>query len=195
MDIFDTDKIFLFIAFVVPGFIAMKTYELLTPSRYIDSSKQIIDAITYSCINYSILLFPIYYLETSDLKHSSKNGYVLCWSLILFLAPVLWVYLWKVIRHSEWAQKFIPHPVQKPWDFVFSKRKCYWVIITLKDNNKIAGKFCENSFASSAPAEEQIYIEQEWILNEDGGFEREANGSCGILVLSSEIRSVEFYEF
>ncbi len=83
MDVFSTDKIFLFIAFVVPGFIAMKTYELLTPSRYIDSSKQIIDAITYSCINYSILLFPIYYLEISDFRHSNKGGYVLCWSLMI----------------------------------------------------------------------------------------------------------------
>jgi len=57
----------------------------------------------------------------------------------------------------------------------------------------VAGKFGPNSFASSAPCEEQLYLEEEWVLNEDGGFERHAEQSAGVIILSSEIRSVEFY--
>ena len=49
-----------------------------------------------------------------------------------------------------------------------------------------------NSFASSAPSEEQIYLEEEWILNKDGGFDRKAEQTSGIIILPSEIRSVEF---
>lgn len=90
-------------------------------------------------------------------------------------------------------QNIIPHPIQKPWDFVFSQRRSCWIIVTLKDGEKVAGKFGHNSFASSAPSEEQIYLEEEWLLNEDGGFERQAEQSAGIIILSSEIRSVELY--
>lgn len=66
-------------------------------------------------------------------------------------------------------------------------------MVTLKDGDKVAGKFGVDSFASSAPAEEQIYLEEEWVLNKDGGFDRPADQSAGVIILSSEIRSVEFY--
>ncbi len=51
MKIWDENKLLIFIAFVVPGFIAIKAYELLTPTRYTESSKQIVDAVAYSCLN------------------------------------------------------------------------------------------------------------------------------------------------
>jgi hypothetical protein len=76
---------------------------------------------------------------------------------------------------------------------VFGQRKRYWVIVTLKDGEKIAGRYDTKSFASSTPSPEQIYLEEAWNLNVDGGFERRREESAGILVISSEIRSVEFF--
>ena len=58
---FDQNEFILFIFFVIPGMIAIKTYGLITPSS-VNTSKQIIDAITYSCFNYAVLLWPIYSL-------------------------------------------------------------------------------------------------------------------------------------
>jgi hypothetical protein len=42
----------------------------------------------------------------------------------------------------------------------------------LKDGNKIAGTYGENSFTSSYPSEEQIFLEETWVLNKEGRFER-----------------------
>lgn len=193
MNIWDESKLIIFIAFVVPGFIAIKTYELLAPSRYAESSKQLIDAVSYSCLNYAILLWPIYLVENSSMTEIHPNLYMLFWSFVLFVAPVCWVFAWKFLRQRSFVQNLIPHPIQKPWDFVFGQRRCYWIIVSLKDGQKVAGKFGPNSFASSAPSEEQLYLEEEWILNEEGGFERQAEQSAGVIILSSEIRSVEFY--
>lgn len=193
MDIWDESKLAIFIAFVVPGFIAIKTYELLAPSRYTDSSRQLIDAVSYSCLNYGILLWPIYAIETSAIPEGYPNLYVLFWFCVLFLAPIAWVFAWRMLRQWEFLQNIIPHPIQKPWDFVFGQRRCYWVIVTLSDGNKVAGKFGPNSFASSAPSEEQIYLEEEWLLNDEGGFDRKAEQSAGVIILSSDIRTVEFY--
>ncbi|WP_445360235.1 DUF6338 family protein [Microbulbifer sp. EKSA005] len=194
MNIWEDDKILIFIAFVIPGFISIKVYELLYPSEMKDSSKQLVDAVTYSCINYSILLFPILLVESNDFSANHPNLYKLFYVFVLLIFPVLLVFLWKMIRNVELFQKNAPHPISKPWDFVFSKRSRYWVIVTLKSGEKIAGKYAENSFTSSTPAKEQIYLEEAWVLNKNGGFKRSRNNTSGILVISDEISTIEFFE-
>jgi hypothetical protein len=89
-------------------------------------------------------------------------------------------------------QRNAPHPTAKPWDFVFSQRKSYWLKVVLNDGTTIAGRYGPKSFASSAPAEEQIYLEESWLLNDKGGFMREKNNTEGVIVLSKEIAYIEF---
>src|SRR5690606_8751642 len=93
----------------------------------------------------------------------------------------------------DFLQSFFPHPIAKPWDYVFSQRKRYWVLATLKDGRQVAGRYDAKSFSSSAPAPEQLYLEEAWVLNSDGGFERPRAESAGILVLTSEIATVELF--
>jgi len=190
--IWEADDIILFIAFMIPGFISIKVYELLFPTQAINYGEKVIDALAYSCINYALLLWPIIAVEQSTLRQSWPNSYALFYLFVLFIAPALWVLAWKWIRERDYFQAMVPHPTQKPWDFVFGQRKTYWIVVTLKDGKKIAGMYGVNSFASSAPAEEQLYMEQEWILNDEGGFERPAEQTAGVIILASEIVSVEF---
>lgn len=192
MDIWEESKLLLFVAFVVPGFIAIKVYDLITPSKHLESAKQVIDAVSYSCINYMILLWPIYLVETSSLKTNHPNLYVFFYVVVLFFFPIILVLGWRYFRGLQFVQRVVPHPTQKPWDFVFSQGKTYWVIVTLKNGEKIAGMYGRGSFSSSAPSEEQLYLEQQWLLNDEGGFDRPACQTAGIIILSSEIRSVEF---
>jgi hypothetical protein len=70
MDIWETDKLILFIAFVIPGFISIKWYELVFPGVEKESSDRLIDAISYSSINYALLIIPINYIESSNIRHS-----------------------------------------------------------------------------------------------------------------------------
>jgi len=65
----------------------------------------------------------------------------------------------------------------------------------IKKCSKIGGKFAEKSFASSTPAEEQIYLEEVWLLNDKGGFDRPKNETEGIIIMSSEISYVEFFKY
>ena len=191
MNIWEESKLLLFIAFVVPGFIAIKAYELLSPAKYTDSSKQIVDAVSYSCLNYVLFLWPIYLVETCKIHSTHPHLYILFYVGVLFVAPIALVFSWRRLRELKCIQKFVPHPTQKAWDFVFSKRRTYWIVITLKNGEKVAGMYGPNSFASSAPAEEQIYLEEKWLLNEKGGFDRPVKQTSGIII-SSEILSVEF---
>lgn len=193
MDIWEANKLVLFIAFVVPGFVSLKTYELLFPGLHRETSQQLIDAVAYSSINYALLLLPIYKIETLKIRETYPTAYVCFYVAVLFIAPVLWTYLLKKLRTTQFFQGALPHPTEKPWDYVFSQRKPYWVIVSLKDGGQIAGRYDSRSFASSAPASEQLYLEETWVLNEDGGFERSRTNSAGILILASDIVKIEFF--
>lgn len=191
MDIWTADKLILFLAFVIPGFISIKAYQLVFPGTKRATSDQLIDAIAYSSVNYAILIFPILSIENGSLKNTCSFLYYLFYVFVLFLAPIIWVLIWKFLRTSDFFQRNAPHPTAKPWDYVFSQRKPYWVKITLKDGTIIAGRYADKSFSSSAPSEEQIYLEETWLLNNRGGFERVKNNSAGVIILSSEISYIE----
>lgn len=193
MDIWDTNKSILFIAFVIPGFVSLKTYELLVPANMKDSDKRLIDAVAYSSVNYALLLLPIYAIETSDVRECYPKLYILFYMCVLLFAPIGWAFVLKGLRSTKFFQRSMPHPTAKPWDYVFAQRKPYWIIVTLKDGKQFAGRFDSKSFASSAPAVEQLYLEETWNLNIDGGFERPRNETAGILILSAEILTVEFF--
>lgn len=193
MDIWDANKLLLFIAFVIPGFVSLKTYELFFPAAPKESDKLLIDAVAYSSINYALLLWPIYEIETHKVRDSSPTAYILFYVFVLFIAPVSWACLMKRLRSTQFFQKSMPHPTAKPWDYVFAQRKPYWVIVTLKDGKQFAGRYDSTSFASSSPAPEQLYLEEAWVLNADGGFERSRTETAGIIILSSEILTVELF--
>ena len=195
MKIWEVDSIILFIAFVVPGFISIKVYDLLVPSETINSSKMIIDAIAYSSINYTILLIPILLIEINNINEIHKNLYMFFYFFTLFIFPIFLAIFWKWLRSRDFIQKNIPHPTPKPWDYIFSQRKPYWIKVTLKDGTIIGGKYAEKSFTSSSPAKEQIYLEETWIINEDGGFERIKNETEGVIIVSDEISYIEFINY
>lgn len=196
MEIFESSKLFLFIVFAIPGFISIKTYSLLCPNQDKDSTKQIIDAITYSCLNYA-LLGPFIYMMLFSNKWEFICSFFtfLFYSFVMIIFPAFLAWFWLRLRNMKFFQKNAPHPIPRPWDFVFSDtNKWYYVIVTLSDGSKIAGQYCGNSFTSSYPEEPELYLEKTWVLNEDGGFERVRECSEGILILSKDIQSIEFFE-
>lgn len=194
MDIWEQNKLLLFIAFAIPGFISLKSYEVLCPSSVKSSSDRLIDAVTYSCINYGILYLPIRWVEASDWQENSECKYYFFTIFVLLIAPFVWALLWKKIRSSDFFQKNAPHPIEKPWDFLFEQRKPYWIKVTLNNGEIIAGRYNSKSFASSAPADEQIYLEETWVLDEDEAFLRKVDRTAGILILSKNISHIELRE-
>lgn len=191
LELFEINKLMMFIAFVMPGFLAIKAYDLfVVAAARKSSSEQLIDAATYSCINYMIWLPFVYMVEQSQIKNVHIWLYVLFYIVVLFFSPIAISYLWVKVR----IKKFNRHPIEKPWDYVFSMQKCYWVVVTLKSGEKIGGFYGGDSFVSSSPATEQIYLQESWVINRRGGFDRPKSGSDGIMILSSEILYVEFFK-
>lgn len=193
MDIWNADKLLLFVAFVVPGFVSLKTYQVLFHSAARDTSSQLIDAVAYSCLNYALLIGPILGIEDSGIKVTSPNLYHAFYFFVFFVMPVALVCLLMKLRSSKFFLQTLPHPIGKPWDYVFAQRKPYWVIVTLKGGKKIGGRYDGASFSSSIPYPEQIYLQENWELNSDGGFERPRVETAGIIILATDIETVELF--
>jgi len=193
MDLWNLDKLAIFIMFAIPGFLMLKTNAVLGLEPQADSSKQVIDAVAYSCINYAILAWPILRIEGAGLKKTSPELYYGFYGFAVFVAPVLWAVLWRLLRTTQLLQRVLPHPTARPWDYVFRQRLPYWTIVTFKDGKQVAGRYSGRSFASASPMPEQLFLEEAWVLNTDGGFERARTDSAGILILGSEVRTLEFF--
>ncbi len=193
MDIWQLDKLSLFLIFFLPGFISIKIYDLLIPSEKRDFSKSLFEVIGYSALNFAALSWLIILIHSGYFYREHKFWYLIILLLIIFVIPILWpMLILKILYWSPIANRII-HPILKPWDFVFGKKNVCWIIVHLQDGRKIGGKYDRGSFASSFPAEEQIYLEEVWELDEKGAFKRPIERSRGIIVLGKDISSIEFF--
>lgn len=193
LEIFQANKLIIFILFFIPGFISIKVWRLLKPTDRTDASIEILEAISYSCINYAILSpFLIYWLDGIASFDWWDGAALIC---VLLIAPIIWPTLFSTIIDSQILQGRIKHPIPKAWDSVFSRGEQLFALVHLKNGDLIAGYFGSKSFASSYPAEEDIYFEKTYIIDEQGHFTGEAiNGTKGFLVSKNSIDYIEFYE-
>jgi hypothetical protein len=59
-DILRLETLALFLFFVVPGFLAIRVYDLIVPSERRDFGQSVIDVVTYSLLNLAVLrLYPL----------------------------------------------------------------------------------------------------------------------------------------
>jgi len=194
MDIWNIDKLTLFVIFFLPGFISMKVYDLMVPGEPRDVSKSVLEAISYSTLNFAALFWLIMLTQTGDLYHRHLILYSLSVAVIMVIVPACWPLVF--LKLSTWRPiaKHLIHPIRKPWDYVFGRRDPFWIIVHLRNGQKIGGRFDIASFASSDPAEEQIYLEEVWVLDDRGRFLNRVERSRGIIIMKDEIRAVELFE-
>lgn len=195
MNIWELNKLLLFLIFFIPGFISLKIYDLIIPGERRDFSKSLLEVLGYSSLNYAAFSWLIFLIYSRKLYQNHTNWFLLSLVIVLFIAPAAWPFIF-VILFDKWKflSKFIIHPIPKAWDYIFGKRKSFWVIVHLKDGRRIGGKYDTKSFASSYPAEEQIYLEEVWRLDEKGKFIEPIERTKGILILGREISMIEFFE-
>ncbi len=188
----DINTLYLFIIFAIPGFISIKTYNILSPSDKKDASQIMIEAITYSCLNYAFMSWAIYL----DLRFDLFEDYIVLHILILLtiflISPIGLSVAYYKFRTSNAGLKIAHHPTLKPWDYFFGKKEVYWIIIELQDGKRIGGMYATNSFASSFTSEEQIYIEELWEIK-DKEFIKPIERSKGVMINGNNIKFIEYY--
>lgn len=194
MNIWEIDKVFLFIVIVLPGFISIKVYDLIVAGDKRDFSKSIVESIAYSVLNFAALSWLIIIISSASF---SKEHYFLYWIsivLIFIVLPAIWPFLFIWVSDFKVFKKHLLNPINQPWDKFFNKRESLWVIVHLKNGKTIRGKFAMNSSASAYPKERQIYLEEVWKPGKDGGFGKKVSRTEGVILFESEISYIEFYK-
>ena len=194
MNIWEIDKVFLFLVLVLPGFVSIKVYSNLIASDKIDFSKSLVDAICFSALNFGVLAYPISYIYNSEFITSSPIWYWLSLFLVFVVFPAFWpfLYLWAIKRPC--IKKIVLSPHRQPWDSVFSQKEAMWVVVTLKSGGTVRGKYGLKSFASAYPSERQIYLEEVWAKKAKGGFGKKIYRTEGVIISEDEIKYIEFYK-
>lgn len=194
MAFWDTDPAY-FLFFFIPGFIMILFYNWLKKSL---PDKEQKDAPLYMCLGYSGIYFFVWYPTLAylsvigfNLDHKYIYYLVLIFLFIIVPLAVPMGYLKTNTKIRTYVYD-VDSPSIRPWDCVFKELEPCYVRVYLKDGSIIGGKYSTKSFASAYPYEEQLYLEETWILNDNGEFQAALPGSRGMIILHDEMSSVEF---
>ena len=91
MNPFTSETIRLIFIFFVQGFLSMKVYSLLIPSDSIDFSKSLLEAVSFSCINFALLYAPIVAIHSDDFQSDHPLWSYISALIILFVAPIVFL--------------------------------------------------------------------------------------------------------
>jgi hypothetical protein len=190
VDIFNLDKLSIFILFFIPGFISIKVWSFLVPSQNRKMSEQLFEAVTYSCINFALLSWLIVLISKDEFQQNSPVLFYIMTFLILFIFPIVWPFLVKLLL-TKWSTL---HPTPKAWDYFFGLREPCYALIHLKNGKLIGAFYGGRSFASSYPESEDLYFQEVWKVNEEGEFISQINSTKGLLISKDSYDYIEFFE-
>ena len=157
----DLNSVIIIILFIIPGFICEWAFSLLVTRKQREATNLILESISLSCLYYGLFSWAV--ILTLPLYESHKIWFGLISFGLLFVGPIIiGIVLAKTMlsKRFRWLQKWlgIISPIPKAWDSYFSRGIPCWVLITLNDGTKIGGFWGPNSFVSSFPSPEDIYI-------------------------------------
>lgn len=213
IDLWNVNTLIIFTYFFIPGFITLGSYRFFSAKPLPNWSESLFEVIVYSIINF-IILSPIgfllkpngatplvwvdFFINSNLQAFYNTYGqygsllYSVIFIFVLFVAPFLWAIVSiELMKHRP--ERLIIRSTSKPWDYIFSKDEEHFILVHLKNGKHIAGKYGTGSIASSYPANEQIYLEEVWEVNEVGTFTEKINNE-GMLIFGEEILAIEFYK-
>jgi hypothetical protein len=170
--------------FVALGFISLKMWSFLHPSQKIRLSESLIEAIIFSSFNH-IVITGLYFL---------LKKYLFVWFILaLGVFPLLWPIVLYLLLKMRVFKKARINLIPKSWDYFFSKRECCFMLIHLNNGRMIGGLYGTDSFTSSYPEKEDLYLQEIWEIDSQGGFIKKIPGSKGILVNHDVVEYIELF--
>ena len=188
------DKLTLFLAFFLPGFISLQVYRLFIAGDDSDLPKKLPAIVAYSSFHYAVFGWVLLIAKGVYLTVAAY--------IIVLIIPLFWPFAILILRDdARWKpvfrsrSKFIAamlKPEATPWDRVFTNDQ--FVRITLKDGGFVGGFLAKGSAVSTYPNDEQLYIRNEYEIDQVTGQFGERIESTGVLVNGDEIKIIELIE-
>jgi hypothetical protein len=192
-------QIVLLVVFIIPGFILMRVKRVSYPPSEYSAQSTILDSLALSCVIHGLASPVWYWSYVSRVYLTCHVLFGVQVFMILFAVPVLLGILFNVTSRTKgmrWLREFlyIPHPDPTAWDHHFRKGRAYWVWLTFKSGQVMAGLFGPSSFASSFPHQQDLYVEKLLALDSRGKVIGWKGNSAGALIRMENLERVEFLD-
>ena len=173
-NILKPDTLTLFLYFVVPGFVAIRAYDLLIPAERRDFGAALIEVVSHSLLNW-VLFAPLLAVPNATNPGVLEFGSALARFGYVFVAPVVLAiatYYFRTARPRILRRLLkilrinIVDPMPTAWDEFFARGEPCYMLFHLKSKETIGGVFSTRSFATAYPGPQELYVEQLWIIDE-----------------------------
>lgn len=183
--------------FVVPGFIAMKVYDLTVAAERRNFGNSLIEAVSFSLINLLVWSWLLILVDvgTFVVDHPWWSYFITI--VIAILSPIILAILFRKLLDSKLLRSTVLDPSPTGWDGFFRRREPCWILFRLKDDDKtvVGGYFGTESVASSHPYKQQVYVEQLWRVDQNTHeFLDRVDRTLGAIISAEECYFIELYE-
>jgi hypothetical protein len=192
-------QVLILLVFIIPGFVLMRIKRVAYPSVEPAAATAVLDSLALSCMIYA-LSFPLLYLSYARRWYEAHPAFfaLLALAVLLAMPCILGIlYVWST-KTGKWAwlrgSLGFPHPDPTAWDHHFRKERAHWIWLTFKNGQVMAGLFGPNSFASSFPQRQDLFVEKLLSLDEDGKVVGWKDGSAGALISVENLERIELFE-
>lgn len=192
-DVLSLETLPLFLVFIVPGFVAMKTHELMVASDRRSAGDSIIEIVTYSMVNLALLSWAVILLHQGGFPEDHPVSYAFGMFGVLFVGPVLLAIAVRFARRWPWLCRHLLHPAPTAWDLLFDRREHLWVLCHLKSGGFVGGIYSDRSASSNYPYPQDLYVETTWHVDDEGAFVAPVEQTAGLLIRADECRFIEFF--
>ncbi|QDB79219.1 hypothetical protein FE251_07420 [Georgenia wutianyii] len=84
------------------------------------------------------------------------------------------------------------NPTPSAWDYAFATVRPGWVRVRLSDGSWAGGWFGYDSFATSFPEPQELYLEVGYVMSEEGTFTAEVSAPEGVIIRCQDALVVDF---
>jgi len=189
LELLNFDRIEEILILIVPGFVSLKMWMLVNPTARLKLSDYVLDIVVYSALNFVALSWLLHITVSSPIVMRVIVGLG-----VLVLVPAAWPLLLRAILNRRFLRGRIVHPIPLPWDHFFFTVDACFVLVHLKNGQLLGGRYTGDSFASSYPERQELYLSKVWRVDGRGRFQSKVDATRGVLVNQEMIAYLEFYD-
>jgi hypothetical protein len=177
---------------LVPGFVAMKVYDLLVPSERRNWTDSVLEVFAYGTIQFALTYWALDWFAgvvggRPWLTRAAMTTY------LLVVPSILGIGAYGILRWER-MRRWVRHPARSGWDYFFGQRKKCWVLCHLKGGEVLGGKFGDRSLATTYPDRMDIYIEEVWRISPEGKLTERVERTAGAYIRMDDCRMIEFFD-
>jgi hypothetical protein len=195
-DLKSVESVYLVLAFVVPGMIITLVRAQFFTSRMRSLSESIVSYLALTILYYGLAAPVVEYVLSIREPGRQK---IFAWVGLIILLPAAVGLLLGILGQNDVFRRLLQfcrinpvHATPAAWDYAFARLLGdHFVMETLSDGSTVGGIYGSRSFASSDPAERDLFLQE--IYDVDGDSWKKRSEQQAILIPAKEIKHVQIW--